>query len=485
MAGYLRRVAIAGTRAWGEPGGLRQLVVAGTISPAVSDSTMMPPVAPAEAGSRERTASPIAALPESVRPARPSPPQVAQPAPVRPAVGSRLDFAPSSAIEPEPAPPAASEALVAGEPAPAPLTQAPSAPVSPVLEVSEPAAPLVPGVSESAAPPVPGVSEPSVSAVVQTSPRSMPSLVPASEPSALPSLRASETSAPPAAWASRPSAPSVQDDSVPPAPPVALTSQSRAAVSSQQPASESLRLAGLEGPEPNPAEADDTEADRYGPGISVVRRDAFGRYGAGMIGPRSAAQARVEPRRSDLAPSEALRRVDIGVDTPVSAARPSREQVRAVLSEAVASAPPQHPWQPPTPPLPHKGGGRLAGPAIILPAATTIVPSVAETPSSSQAAPGQNGKRAPADRPTGSPAAEGPGPSRLTARPPPGPAGLAFPTAKSVFAPARATITIGRMEVQVVNRPQRAARDSRQIETPQFQRQAVDPGTLDRFRLLP
>jgi hypothetical protein len=408
---------------------------------------MMPPVAPAEAWAGEGTASPITGSADLVRPARPSSPRLAQPGPLRASAGSRLDPPPWSAIEPEAAPP--------------------------VLEVSEPAGP-----------PVPGVSEPSGSAVVQTSPLSMPSLRPASEPSA-------------------------------------LTSQPRAAASSQQPMSESLRPAPPQAPHPDPSAqggretkaspeadrygpgetisgseadrygpaetTDGPEADRYRPGISVVRRDVLGRFGAGMIGPRTAARPRVEPRRSDQPPSDAVPGVDSVVRPPVSEARPS-QRVPTVLSDVVPSESPQHPWHPPTPTFPHKGGGRLtpgAGPTIAPPAAIAIVPAFAAAPPSSLTAPGQNGKRAPADRASGSTAPEGAGPSRLTARPPPGPAGMASPTAKSVLTPARATITIGRMDVQVVNRPQRAARDGGQVETPQFQRKAVDPGTLDRFRLLP
>lgn len=48
----------------------------------------------------------------------------------------------------------------------------------------------------------------------------------------------------------------------------------------------------------------------------------------------------------------------------------------------------------------------------------------------------------------------------------------------------RATVSIGRMDVQVLNRPQRTARQNRSAERPQV-RTVVDPVTFDRFRLLP
>jgi hypothetical protein len=382
MAGYLRRVAIAGTRPWAQPGGLRQAVVAGTISPAVSDSPMVPPVSPAVSMSQEGTTSPTPNAPEMERPASPS--------------RSRP------------------------QPAGAPLVHAPPAPMLPALDVREPGVPAAPGAAE---PPEP--------AVVQTLPPSMPSV-----------LRASE-----------PLAPSVPEVSAPPTPRVP----------------EGSGLIGPEGPEPNPAEADSAE-DRYRPGISVVRRNAPGRWRPGTIGPRIAGPAPVELRPS--------------------------EQIPAVLSEAVQSELPRHlqkvfEGSPPAArlsPAGHLSPGAASSPGsippTILPPPASVMPTVAGTSPPAVGPAGQNGRRAPAEPPTVS-QAEGTGPSRLSARPPPGPAGTASAPPKSVLAPARATITIGRMDVQVVNRPHRAAGDGRPVETPQFQRQAVDPGTLDRFRLLP
>src|SRR5712691_215596 len=163
MAGYLRRVAIAGTRPWAQPGGLRQAVVAGTISLVGSDSAMMPPVSPAVTMSQEGTTSPTPNAPEMVRRASPSPsrpqpaqlshPQPPQPGPVHASTESRLDVIPSPAIEQEHVPPT-------GEPAGAPLVHAPPAPMPPALDVREPRVPAAPGVAEPLAPSVPEISAP-------------------------------------------------------------------------------------------------------------------------------------------------------------------------------------------------------------------------------------------------------------------------------------------------------------------------------------
>jgi hypothetical protein len=48
-----------------------------------------------------------------------------------------------------------------------------------------------------------------------------------------------------------------------------------------------------------------------------------------------------------------------------------------------------------------------------------------------------------------------------------------------------ATITIGRMEVQVVNHRVRPVRNGRSHDPSQLRKEVMDPGALDRFRLLP